>query len=60
MQFELDEGVRPERVTANLNGQDVRIRHPLDERKLRILFGKSIILAKGDSLSIKTSTESRQ
>lgn len=57
---ELAEGVKSERVTANLNGQDVRIRYQLDERKLHILFGKSIVLVKGDSLSIKTSTEGQQ
>jgi hypothetical protein len=57
---ELAEGVKPARVTCKLNGQDVRLRYQLDERKLRILFGKPIVLVKGDSLSIKTSTESQQ
>jgi hypothetical protein len=57
---ELAEGVRPARVTAKLNGQNVRVSYQLDERKLRILFGKPIILVKGDNLSIKTSTESQQ
>ena len=60
MQFEIAKGVMPERVTAKLNGQDVRIRHQLNERKLRILFRKPVILAKGDNLSIKTIAETRQ
>lgn len=60
MQFELAEGGRPERVTANLNGQDVRVGYQLDERKLCILFQNPVILAKGDSLSIMTSAESQQ
>ena len=57
MRFELAKGVRPARVTAELNGQNVRIRHQLDGRKLCILFRNSLILAEGDILLIKTSTE---
>jgi hypothetical protein len=60
MQLEMAKGVRPERVTAKLNDQDVRVNYQLNERKLRILFGKSVILVKGDSLSIKTSAEGQQ
>jgi len=55
MQFELGKGIKPVHVTARLNGQDVRIRYQLSERKLRIFFRNPVILAKGDSLSIRTS-----
>ena len=57
MQFAPAEDVKTARVTAELNGQDVRIRHQLDGRKLCILFQNSLILAEGDILLIKTSTE---
>ena len=60
MQFELAGNAGPGHVTVKLNGQDVRIRYQLDGRKLRILFQKQLILAKGDSLSIKTSVASRK
>ncbi len=60
MQFELAGDVRPARVTAKLNGQNVRVRYRLDDRKLRILFRNPVILAKGDSLLIKTNAESQQ
>jgi non-lysosomal glucosylceramidase len=60
MQFELTADIIPGRVTAKLNGQDVRIRYQLDGRKLRILFQKPVILAKGDSLSIKASADSQK
>jgi hypothetical protein len=60
MQLEMAEGIRPARVTANLNGQDVRVSYQLNERKLRILFRKPVIMVKGDNLSIKTSVEGQQ
>ena len=60
LKFELVEGVRPARVTAKLNDQDIRFRYQLDERKLRILFEKPIILVKGDNLSIKTNAKGQQ
>jgi non-lysosomal glucosylceramidase len=60
MQFTLAEDVRDAHVTAKLNGQDVRIRHQLEGRKLRILFRNYLILAKGDRLLIKTGAENRQ
>jgi hypothetical protein len=60
MQFELGKDVKPLHITARLNDQNVRIRYRLDERKLRISFSKSITLARGDKLSIKISSSSRQ
>ncbi len=57
--FELAAGLAPAHVTAKLNNQDVRIRYQLDERKLSILFRNPVILAKGDSLLIKTSAQSQ-
>ncbi|HIJ53860.1 MAG TPA: hypothetical protein HPP66_12000 [Planctomycetes bacterium] len=57
MQFELAPDVTAAHVTAKLNGQDVRLRYQLDERRLRIFFRNPVILARGDSLSIKTSAE---
>jgi non-lysosomal glucosylceramidase len=60
MQFELAGDARPAHVTAKLNGQEVRIRYKLDERRLLILFQNPVILAKGDSLSIKTGADSQK
>jgi len=59
MQFELGTGIRPEVVTTKLNGEDIRNRWRLDGRNLRVKFLNPVILAKGDTLLIKTSTENQ-
>jgi non-lysosomal glucosylceramidase len=60
MEFELDTGIRPGDVIAELNGQAVQIRRRIEEHKLLILFRKPVILARGDNLSIKISAEGQQ
>ena len=60
MQFGLGKGIKPVHVTARLNGQDVRLRYQLDERRLRIFFRNPVILAKGESLLIKTGLGTQQ
>ncbi len=57
MEFELDPEIRPGDIVAELNEQAVRTQWRIEERKLRILFRKPVILNKGDNLSIKTSAE---
>jgi uncharacterized protein (DUF608 family) len=59
VQFELAAGVKPVHVTARLNGQNVRIRYQLDDRKLHIFFRNPVILARGDSLLIKIGAQSQ-
>ena len=50
---ELAEALDPAKVTAELNGRNVRLRYDLDGRWLRISFRNPVSLATGDKLLIE-------
>jgi non-lysosomal glucosylceramidase len=51
--FELAEGLDPAKVTAKINGGNLRFRHDLDGRRLRISFRSPVSLTTGDKLLIE-------